>query len=105
MDCQMPEMDGFHATHEIRRLEAMGKGPEVTDSGTTRHSPRASRHIPIIAMTANAMQGDRAACLAAGMDDYISKPVTTEALRQALARWIPETELAREASLDRLGTS
>lgn len=70
MDCQMPEMDGFDATRAIRRLE-------VTSG----------RHIPIIAMTANAMQGDRDACLAAGMDDYISKPVSLEDLRVLLERW------------------
>jgi PAS domain S-box-containing protein len=71
MDCQMPDMDGFEATAVIRSRE--GK----------------SRHQAICALTANAMAGDRERCLAAGMDDYISKPVGLEKLRDALLRWIP----------------
>ncbi|GAC1463830.1 MAG: hypothetical protein PVSMB7_06060 [Chloroflexota bacterium] len=74
MDCQMPEMDGYDATRTVRSAE-------VTSG----------RHIPIIAMTANAMGGDRETCIAAGMDDYIAKPVTREILRDALARWLPRT--------------
>jgi CheY-like chemotaxis protein len=74
MDCQMPDMDGFEATRAIRAGEA-----------------RTPRHIPIVALTANAMQGDRERCLAAGMDDYIVKPVTTQTLAAALERWAGST--------------
>ncbi len=71
MDCQMPVMDGFDATRAIRKLEA--------ENQIGRHA--------IIAMTANAMRGDRERCLAVGMDDYISKPMRLNDLRKALRRW------------------
>ncbi len=79
MDCQMPEMDGFAASAAIRAAEAR--------SGDGR--------IPIIAMTAHAMQGDRSACLSAGMDDYVSKPVTSHELSAALERWLPAAHVAQ----------
>jgi DNA-binding LytR/AlgR family response regulator len=72
MDCQMPEMDGFEATQEIRRRERSGV------------------HHPIIAMTANATQGDRERCLDAGMDDYVSKPIRKADFTEALERHLPK---------------
>ncbi|MCZ6818541.1 MAG: response regulator, partial [Calditrichaeota bacterium] len=80
MDCQMPEMDGYEATGKIRRVE-----PE-------------DQHIPIIALTAIAMQGDRKRCLDAGMDDYISKPLHAKKLQETLGKWF---DTADDEQVDR----
>lgn len=77
MDCQMPIMDGFEATASIRQREAEFGLPA----------------IPIIALTANAISGDREDCLARGMDDYLSKPFSPDQLYGVLARWLPESWL------------
>jgi two-component system sensor histidine kinase/response regulator len=72
MDCQMPEMDGFEATRSIRQEGSKALNP----------------HIPIIAMTAATMQGDRKKCIQAGMNDFIAKPVQQRELAEILARWL-----------------
>lgn len=84
MDCQMPVMDGMEAARRIREREA---SLEPLAPGS-RSESGAARRIPIIAMTANAMPGDRERCLEAGMDDFLSKPIVKEALARTLARWI-----------------
>ena len=75
MDCQMPEMDGFEAASAIREWE--------NESGITRE-----QHIPIIALTASAVRGDREQCLAAGMDDYVTKPIDPGALLCVMGRFL-----------------
>jgi len=82
MDCQMPLLDGIQATERIRRREAV-------DQEAVSHDAVVARHIPIIALTANAMKEDRERCLTAGMDDYLTKPLRKEELKRALDRWIP----------------
>ncbi|MBT8366466.1 MAG: response regulator [Deltaproteobacteria bacterium] len=78
MDVQMPEMDGIEATTQIRKTFAAEK-------------------LPIIAMTANAMRGDRETCLSAGMNDYVSKPINSIELLNTLKKWIPQTKADRSA--------
>ena len=73
MDCQMPEMDGYEATRAVRSQKSAAR----------------NRDVPIVAMTAQAMGGDRQRCLDAGMDDYISKPVQPQNLARVIAKWLP----------------
>jgi PAS domain S-box-containing protein len=83
MDVQMPEMDGLEATRRIR----------------SPHSAVRNHEVPIIAMTASAMQSDREACLNAGMNDYVSKPVSRSVLAEALDRWLPKVAATVAAPL------
>jgi signal transduction histidine kinase/DNA-binding response OmpR family regulator len=82
MDCHMPELDGYDATGEIRRLE------------------NNERHIPIVALTAHAMKGADAQCLAAGMDDYLSKPIDRQKLAACLERHLPQPRIPEHSATD-----
>jgi signal transduction histidine kinase/CheY-like chemotaxis protein/HPt (histidine-containing phosphotransfer) domain-containing protein len=84
LDCQMPEMDGYQVAGRIREREA---------AAATRGAPS---HLPIIALTAHALEADRERCIAAGMDDYLSKPCSKKMLQVAVGRWLPEGATPQE---------
>jgi CheY-like chemotaxis protein len=105
MDVQMPEMDGMEATNAIRRFEeqlrvtsyGLRAGNGITGESSpgnrnsqleTRNPQLATRRIPIVAMTANAMKGDKEECLESGMDDYIAKPIKREFVLDILDKWV-----------------
>jgi two-component system sensor histidine kinase/response regulator len=88
MDCQMPTMDGYEATRQVRARAAASGGA----------------HVPIVALTSNAMKGDRETCLAAGMDDYLSKPFTQRQLAEVLLRWLAPGRAAQEVGGPLAGT-
>jgi CheY-like chemotaxis protein len=75
MDCNMPEVDGYEATRRIR------------------HMASPVRAVPILALTASAVQGERERCIAAGMSDYLTKPIRQAELAAALARWLPDEQV------------
>ena len=80
LDVQMPGIDGYEATRQLRAWET--------------ESPEADRHLPVVALTAHAMTGDREKCLDAGMDDYLSKPFTEARLEKTLRRWLDSSHSA-----------
>ena len=86
MDCQMPEMDGLEATRKIRETE---RKPLKDPSGKTEGEVHVPNKVPIIALTANALPGDRERCLDAGMDDFLTKPVRLEELSTMISKWLP----------------
>ena len=86
MDCQMPEMDGFEATKAIRELQEQEK----------------IKPTPIIALTANAMKGDRELCIKAGMDDYITKPVKKDTLQTSIAKWITPSTIVSNTDASKI---
>ena len=88
MDCEMPNLDGRSATLELRRQEV----------ATAAAEGREPLRVPVIALTAHAADSDREACLAAGMDDYLSKPMTRAQLEMTLARWVPRVAAAAAGS-------
>ncbi len=104
MDCQMPEMDGYQATREIRKYEIEGQSQQRDTCSEVRDT----HHIPIIAVTANTLKGDREKCLESGMDDFLSKPLTVEALKETLYRWTTQEQtesVVSSSSIQRDGSN
>ena len=105
MDCEMPEIDGFDATRKIRELErAVAKSEPGRPSRPLLEAIQVKR-LPIVAMTAKALSGDREKCLECGMDDYVTKPVQIETLIGIARKWAPECVDAQATSEDEGGSS
>ncbi|MEI8390729.1 MAG: response regulator [bacterium] len=88
MDCQMPVLDGYEATKEIRSIEAL---KEISENG--------KKHIPIIALTANALEGDVDRCLSFGMDDYIAKPINAKTFIETIKKHLPVEQIDKKQIL------
>ncbi len=99
MDCQMPGMDGYEATDKIRKWEKKLKDGSADCSDSNLESTAGSKRVPIIAMTAHALKGDRKKCLNAGMDDYIAKPIHPKKLCDVIEKWLNEPEGTVEAKI------
>jgi two-component system, sensor histidine kinase and response regulator len=99
MDCQMPGMDGYEATDEIRKWEKKLKTESADVSYSNLEAVGESKRVPIIAMTAHALKGDREKCLNAGMNDYIAKPIHPKKLCDMIEKWLNETQKAHEAKI------
>jgi CheY-like chemotaxis protein len=95
MDIQMPEVDGYESTRRIRALEAGVQGSKPERKEETNGGKGGPGRIPVIAMTAHAMVGDREKCLKAGMDDHITKPIDPDVLFKTLAGWLERTTAGR----------
>jgi CheY-like chemotaxis protein/HPt (histidine-containing phosphotransfer) domain-containing protein len=97
MDCQMPEMDGYETTREIRKREAQ----KISSRGSSGACPTViPNRTPIIALTAHAMTGDRERCISSGMDDFIAKPVNPRKMAEVIEKWLEKPAEAEAAAED-----
>jgi CheY-like chemotaxis protein len=95
MDVQMPLLNGYEATAEIRHLERLGS--DLPGALAATHSVSSPPRVPIVALTAGTVKGEKERCLESGMDDYLSKPIVNEALRSAIKKWLGERTVLASA--------